>query len=189
MKTKTKKKIQFCNYSVNTVFQFGSKLYSSLKFSLVVEVWNLCSHPFPFSWGHRKNKFHQFQGDINCGWEIKNTFNLSPCLTFVSQNYFLKIYLSVFGLIYFWLNFFVSRKCKFACLSAGSVPFSISVCVFFFAVPAEYVVSLTNGFSQNSCLRWSKTPAMQMRLSYQNKLDTTWTAECIPPPKKKKFFY
>lgn len=86
----------------------------------------------------------------------------------------------------FWLSFFVSRKCKFERLSAGSVPFSISVCVFYFAVPAEYVVSLTNGFSQNSCLRWSKTPAMQMRLSYRNKLDTTWTAECIPPPPKKK---
>lgn len=129
-----KKKIQFCNYSVNTVFQFGSKLYSSLKSSLVVEeVWNLCSHPFPFCWGHRRNKFHQFQGEINCGWEIKNTFNLSTFLTFVSQNYYFFYIFKCFWLhFFFWLKFFVSRKCSFECLSAGSVPFSISLCVFFF---------------------------------------------------------
>lgn len=135
-KNEKKKKFQFCNYSVNTVFQFGSKLYSSLKSSLVVEeVWNLCSHPFPFCWGHRRNKFHQFQGDINCGWEIKNTFNLSTCLTFVSQNYYFFIYSSVFVSSFLFRESVSSSVCL---LDRCHFP---SLCVYFFFCRASRICS------------------------------------------------
>lgn len=79
---------------------------------------------------------------------------------------FLKIlvpFILICLIIYLVLLF---KKCKFECLPPGCVPISISV---FFAVPAEYVGSFTNGFSQNSCLWWNKTPAMQIRPAYRKK--------------------